>query len=76
MQDVDGFSCYVTGRFLWTLDDLSDCNKMLFIGWGYLKENSTEHASILQEVQVPLQGMLIDHQHWSRRPLLASDSVC
>ena len=32
-----------------------------FKGWGYLNENSTEHASILQEVQVPLQEMLISH---------------
>ena len=59
-QDVDGFNCFVTGTFLrppftWRGDVCS----FLFIGWGYLNENATEHATILQEVQVPLQEMLI-----------------
>lgn len=64
-QDVDGFSCYVTG---WDRQTYINCFLKIwsvcrsrFIGWGYLNENSTEHASILQEVQVPLQEMLICH---------------
>ena len=59
-QDVDDFKCFVTGRFLLpAFNWRGDVYRFLFIGWGYLNENATEHATILQEVQVPLQEMLI-----------------